>query len=256
MIKWTWFGWWRSWISIALLCVPAFASRTFNGTSDVITISGSSTAIDVTGQALSISAWVYFATVPSAEMEPLAKADSGATQYEIYINAAGQPSKTLGVYFRQSTSLNHDVYMNCASAATNGTWTHIVAAYSSVATTWFMYCNGVQATNGSTGSAATIMSNGDSLLIGKKAASSAIYCACSVADVGVWTAQISPLEAKSLASGKSPATVHRNALVGYFPLWGASGTNPEPDYSGNANNGTLTGTSLGPPFPCLPVVNQ
>jgi len=237
-------------LSLALSS-PALASRTFNGTSDFATISGSGTAIDITGQQISIAAWVYFSVVPTAEEEPMAKADTSATQYEIYINASGQPSKTLGIYVRQSTSLAHDVFMNCSSQAIVG-WNIIVATYSSVSTNWFVYCQGVQANTSTTGTAATIQSNGDNLLLGKKAASSPTFFGGSLAWVTIWNVQLSAGEATSMLA-VCPNRVRPKSIVGIYPLLGISGTSIEPDLSGNILNATLTGTTSNPVNPpCTP----
>jgi Concanavalin A-like lectin/glucanases superfamily len=237
---------------VILAFLPVHAGRSFNGTSDVITIPGNGNAIDVTGQQLSISAWVYFTTVPTAEAEPLAKADTGATQYEIYVSAGGRTSKEIGVYMRQSTPVNHDVFMDCA-VISNATWYNVVASYNSVAGTWAIYLNGVRCNNSTTGLNGVIQSNGDNLLIGGKAASSPIFCTCTVAEVGIWNIGLTAGEALSLGKGVPPSLVHRGNLQGYWPLWGASGASTEPDLSGNKINGTLTGTAVANHCPCEPV---
>ena len=60
-------------LTLALLAtsIPAAASRTFNGSSDVIKINGFGTAIDYQSQELQIAAFIYFAVVPTTEEEPL-----------------------------------------------------------------------------------------------------------------------------------------------------------------------------------------
>jgi hypothetical protein len=244
----------RSLILALVLVTPLWAGRSFNGSSDFITISGNGTAVDITGQQITLSAWVQFASVPaSTEMEPFAKADTGATQYEMYINAGSQPAKTLGIYVRQSTPLTHDVFMNCATQAVAApAWNVVTATFSSVTATWSIYCQNALANTGTTGASATIQSNGDALLIGKKAASSPTFCACIVAEFVVYsTALPNALALNSICPvGASARRMGFPKPVGYFPLWGAA--SPEPDLSGNKLNGTLTGTTAANHAPCTP----
>jgi hypothetical protein len=71
----------------------------------------------------------------------------------------------------------------------------------------------------------------------------------SIADVAVWNVALSQIEATALAKGIRPNLIRRGALVGYWPLDGLA--SPEPDLSGNLNNGTITGSptlASGPPF--------
>lgn len=67
------------------------------------------------------------------------------------------------------------------------------------------------------------------------------------ADLGIWNTALTANEIASLAKGKRPHMVRPKSLVAYWPLDGLQ--SPEPDLSGNANNGTLTGTAYanGPP---------
>jgi hypothetical protein len=68
-----------------------------------------------------------------------------------------------------------------------------------------------------------------------------------VADVAVWTSALNLTQIGQLAVGYRPVDVA--APAGWWPLSGYS--SPEPDISGNANNGTLTGTSQAPMPPSL-----
>lgn len=68
-----------------------------------------------------------------------------------------------------------------------------------------------------------------------------------MADCGIWNVVLTPTEVSALGKGILPYTIRKSSLVSYHPLDGLQ--SPEPDLSGNANNGTLTGTAfvVGPP---------
>jgi hypothetical protein len=70
----------------------------------------------------------------------------------------------------------------------------------------------------------------------------------NITDIAMWNGVVlSAGNISSLATGARANTIGQNAnLIGYLPIVGQS---PEPDKSGNGNNGVLTGTSIvaGPP---------
>lgn len=70
----------------------------------------------------------------------------------------------------------------------------------------------------------------------------------SMADQALWGVALTTAEIVALSKGARPYTVRPASLLGYWPLDGLQ--SPEPDLSGNANNGTLTNTALafGPPL--------
>jgi hypothetical protein len=70
----------------------------------------------------------------------------------------------------------------------------------------------------------------------------------NMADTALWNVVLSATEIAALAKGIRPPQVRPAALIGYWPLDGLQ--SPEPDLSGNRNNGTLTGTvnAFGPPI--------
>jgi hypothetical protein len=71
-----------------------------------------------------------------------------------------------------------------------------------------------------------------------------------LADAAIWTNTVlTQLEINALAAGIRPARIRPKSLVYWVPVEGLA--SPEPDISGFANNGIVTGTparALGPPF--------
>lgn len=63
----------------------------------------------------------------------------------------------------------------------------------------------------------------------------------SLAEGAIWHAALTAAEMAALALGRLPRSIRPQSLVHYLPMWGLS--SPEPDLSGSANNGTLTGTA-------------
>jgi hypothetical protein len=76
----------------------------------------------------------------------------------------------------------------------------------------------------------------------------------TLAEIGVWTEALSDAEIAAQAGGVPPHQVRRAVLAGYWPLWGVA--SPEPDLSGNANHGTVTGATAADHAPVGPHVLQ
>jgi hypothetical protein len=70
----------------------------------------------------------------------------------------------------------------------------------------------------------------------------------SIADATLWSAELSAAEIVALAKGARPRSIRPLGLSVWWPLDGLR--SPEPDLSGNARNGVLSGSSIGsgPPF--------
>ena len=113
---------------------------------------------------------------------------------------------------------------------------------------WTVYVNGV-----SLGSqvGAAITDGGHNLSIGQQG-DGTTQCnefVGRLAEVAIWKgATLSAAEITALASGTSPSAVRSGSLTGYWPLYGVA--SPEPDYSGNVGNGTVTGSSAANHCPC------
>lgn len=129
---------------------------------------------------------------------------------------------------------------------TNGSWAHWLFNFAASGCT--LYRNGVSV--GTVGAGSTGSASG--YVIGNF--SGAITPATgSIAEFAYWSGvNLSSTEIAAIAAGCDTKKIRPNALLGgaglYLPLNGLQ--SPEPDLSGNALNGTLTGTAfdLGPPI--------
>lgn len=64
-----------------------------------------------------------------------------------------------------------------------------------------------------------------------------------MAFVAIWNVALSVNEIQVMNRGVNPFVIRHENLILYWPLWGNQ--SPEPDYSGNGENGTLAGTTKG-----------
>lgn len=71
-----------------------------------------------------------------------------------------------------------------------------------------------------------------------------------IAEFAIWDIELTDVECFALNDGISPNRIRPSAMVGYWPLYGNS--SPEPDLSGNGNNGTVTGTTKADHTPVQP----
>jgi hypothetical protein len=139
----------------------------------------------------------------------------------------------------------------CFTGLYDGTGTHTVTA-----NTWHYFLatfDGATVTGYLDGAsdasfAATFSGSASSNEIGRDGVGGGHNFGGLLADVAVWNVVLSQLEISALANGARPLAVRPKALVRYWPVGGLQ--SPEPDLSGNAQNGTLTGTNpaFGPPF--------
>jgi hypothetical protein len=117
-----------------------------------------------------------------------------------------------------------------------GNWYHLALTYDSV-NGLTGYVNGaVDGTHAANGLLATA---GLTLRFGGGDAGGNSFSG-RIAQVAEWNVVLTPTEIMALSNGTLPSQVRQTALAGYWPLDGIE--SPEPDFSGNANNGTVTGT--------------
>jgi len=250
-----------------LLATPSNAGRRFNGSSDTISVPGTSNAIDITGTAVSMSCWFKMTSSPGTnDVAPCSKwAASNAGGYMLVYNCNaaacnglnGSGKITAAIY--DTIPLNHWQFVLCPTTINLNQWYVATLVYlngdsikiylGSQGST--SLCN----TNSAVGSTGVMVTSGNNLIMGGPhgACASSSWSACTyftglVAEVAVWNVALRAEQANSLMSlcPGSPRFFPRP--VGYWPLWGAA--SPEPDQSGNKLSGTLTGTTVDVHPPC------
>lgn len=220
-------------------------ARSFNGTSDFIDCSNSSTLNPTT---LTISAWVYPTNLSGNN-------DGGFNECWVCCrddNALGR-SYTFGVRGPFGGNQYPELQINGTNLfnlstggnpVTTNAWWHLLVNGSNGG--WTAYTNGAQA--GTASNALTPANTTGKTTIGKRTYSGFEgWWPGRLADVAIWNVILTAGEAAGLATGARPYTVRPASLLGYWPLDGLA--SPEPDFSRNALNGSLTGTSAaaGPP---------
>lgn len=208
-------------------------ARSFNGTSDFIDV-GSASVLNITG-AFTSSIWL-FPTSLATFNQVYSKNNGNSTYWQCYIASGGQVHAQL-----DGASLGNVISTN--SISTN-VWSHIAIARDG-SNNVHIYINGADAGGSATGSNGS--TTGQDLTIGKDIVNSRFWTG-TLADFAIWTTNLSTLEIAGLAEGVRPIRTRPQSLIGWWPLDGLQ--SPEPDLSGSANNGTLTGTSsaFGPPI--------
>jgi Concanavalin A-like lectin/glucanases superfamily len=245
-------------ISILALFVslPCWAGRSFNGTSDIIIVPAVGNALDLSSGPMTISFWFYPTVIPtSGSHYPIAHYASNGGQFAVGFGACsgGCSSSSVLGYLIGTYAAETGVFGSCGVYTANA-WYQVTIFVDTAGTI-----------HGSP-TAGQIVSGGDSCSTFTAFRENRVAGAGNfdiggiegaadfqgiVAEVGVWNALLSPAEMSALQT-VCPASIRRTALVGYFPLWGASGTSIEPDLSGNRNNGALTGTGAANHAPCKP----
>lgn len=217
-------------------------ARSFNGTSDVIMSSSVGAGIRLT--AGSLACWAYFAGSPSNYPNSYSFIDCGSGSPQNYWLDA--ESTFLRFYYTTGGS-----NVNIETGAVTwqvGVWYHfaMTTADFTLAGTK-LYINGISQSLSITGTAGTPDTSTRGLEFGGFQGGTTALLSGRLADVAIWNVALSAGEISGLASGGRPYQFRLSALKGWWPFDGLQ--SPEPDLSGNAFNGTLTGTAFvaGPP---------
>lgn len=244
------------------VALPSWAGRSFNGTSDLLSANGIGSALDISTGPQTISFWVYPTSVSgSVEQDMVTHFNSTAGGGQFVLGFGACTGQGIGAWGKFSfaegscSGLN-PAQGNCGAVATPNKWYQITLGfdpnlkYSSHAVV-FSVSGGLSCNTSTNGHSRT--AGGNNLIIGGTSTNTvpAANFPGIIAEVAVWNDILSPQEMVALQTS-CPAKIRRTALVGYFPLWGASGTSIEPDLSGNILNGTLTGTAKANHPPCTP----
>jgi hypothetical protein len=212
-------------------------ARSFNGTSDHID-SSAYTA----GTAGTVSIWFNFTTNAGAYATLLGQDNQTVVQVyqQIHLKSSGHLA-----YYAGTTLAGIGVDPGTA-VATSGVWYHACCTYDST-NGLKTYLNGVS--DGTAAANGALQTGSNPFMIGYDSNfSPARDFNGSLADAAHWSAALSTSEVVALAAGARPSTIRPLSLLGWWPLGGVQ--SPEPDLSGNKNNGTLTGTApaFGPPI--------
>jgi hypothetical protein len=235
-------------ILVLLASLPCWAGRSFNGTSDNISAPGIGTPLDISSGPVTVSFWVYPTLVDASKHAMVAQWNGGnGSQMDIGLGVYGQSTTSMDYVFGCCGALGPS-YTGCGTITSNK-WYQVVVYVDSVGGS-----SGIIVSGGTSCSAFIAFSNdrtagGANFTIGTDNGQS--YFEGIIAEVAVWNVLLTPAEKMALQT-VCPASVRRTSLVGYFPLWGASGSSREPDLSGNQLNGTLTGTAGTNHAPCKP----
>jgi hypothetical protein len=235
--------------AFALMGASAIAGRGFNGSSDIIVANGISTPLDISSGPVSFSAWFYPTTALSGslgEYDIMTHWQGFSSGAQLLVSLGGSETGTNQLYAWMGCCGGLSSYVQCGTLSANhwynvfgyqnGTIFSITVTQAGVGQTCTNYVNYTEQRTAGGANFNIGGHNGTANFPGR------------IAEVGYWNVALSAGEQKALSTGVSPAKIRRSHLVGYWPLYGAG--SPEPDYSGNKDNGTLTGTTIVPHCPC------
>ncbi len=220
-------------------------ARSFNGSTDKIECG---TAVPAP-QAITISAWVNFASLAAAYSSVYSKVFTGNAYHQLFVSSAGK----IVTYIFGIGDIHVDPGTN--TAVTTGTWNHFAITYDS-SDGLRAFVNGVgSGTAAANGALATGFSTGRITSIGTDIGTAGRFVNGRIVDVAMWGIRLFPSEVTALASGMRANRIRVGSLLHYVPLSGRV-PNYEPDLTPYANNGTLTGTAFYPDPPFIPDANR
>lgn len=250
-----------------LLSLPASAGRSFNGSTDKAQVASGSAVDLYGGNFVTLSCWVYVSSVPVSEANPCGKGsnNNGTESYYINLSQSGH-SGNFGAHFFQTTIVDHNVDVFCATSISSHTWYNVVAIFDSTngggSGNAYIYLNGSLCAQGTGPNGALVLPGvgnpdwcfGSYATTGTPGACTTINFSGIVAEAALWNIALKANQAKALYTvcpvGAAARRMTMPPPVAYWPLTGASGTSIEPDLSGNKLNATLTGTAAANHPPC------
>lgn len=207
-------------------------SRDFPGSGSNYLDAGDTAAIDITGTALSIHAWIRADSFPGTpRIAGKWGGTAGVRQYLLDIQTGDQIRAFVadagGNDAANGTTVLSTGVWYAVGLRKNGTGAGALEAL----------LNGV--VDGTTTSNRSIQNTATSLVIGNDASNGGPFDGL-IAEVGIWNIALSTSEFLALARGISPQLIRPASLKGYWPLYGTG--SPERDYSGNGVSASITGS--------------
>ena len=210
-------------------------ARAFDGIDDVVDAGDLAEFDNIS--ALTVAYWFYYVTATTYDWHVSKVLASGADGWGILTS---DPSNDLYILARNGDNTQSAV--TTSGVLTTGTWHRIVYVFDGSlvgnSERLKLFVNGTQGTLTFNGGAvpATIGATTASVLVGGPPPGNN-FPECRMAYVFVWIAALSIAEAEmALRTGRA-----RRSELFYAMLSSAS---PEPDFSGNVRNGTVTGTTI------------
>lgn len=234
------------WVLVyAIISVPCYAARNFNGTTDKVSMPGNGNAIDITTGSMSISFWFNVAN-SSGEYRPVNKSDATDEQWEFIYNFASNTKMAVNTH--QAGVPAHPSSI-CGITVSPGSWHQVGMTWDPTPSDNFaVYLDGVGCT--ALAISGNLISTGANMYLGTYNNGASNSYPGKIAELGIWNVTLTFNEMLALGHNVSPTWVRKTALVGYWPETGAGGASVDPDFSGNKINGTITGTTAGFPCPC------
>lgn len=225
-------------------------SRSFASTADgIVAPSGTSAPTNIYTGSITVSVWCFPTVVGDAEHDIVCKWGSGSADQQFKIgfgafSVIGNYSIGACIGPNFPTTGNYTAFGNSSEIVANKWYNIILLANAGNNTMTIEAVGGNFSGVGSVGISlqgtnANRSSSAQNIEIGKNASLYQFYG--SIAEFGIWNAALSPGEINSLQQGVNCNLIRRDSLVGYWPLYGQA--SPEPDLSGNVNNGTVTNTT-------------
>lgn len=194
-------------------------ARSFNGTSDLITIA-SVTAIPDTRTAFTWAGWVNAAA--QATKTFVSQGQTASTRSFLFFGTSSvSPNNTIRVLLVDSGNINQINSTAGTAVVLDSTWHHVALTVDSSGN-WTSYADGVVDKSGTTTSATV---NTTTAGLGALIRSTTIdFLSGSLQGWARWSRALSAGEIKSLAAGLPASHL---GPTNYWPLWGKD--SPEPD---------------------------
>ena len=222
-------------------------ARQYDATSETITVSSSSEIDNIFAAGGSFFAWVNLDSDGAFDSGRIYHKGNFSPVLGTALSSVGESGGAVKLSFFVDFSGVDGVWQTTSTDVTLNQWVAIGLSYDSDSTSNdpIIYVGGaskaITETATPTGSKAN--DSGTPLGIGNRSSTSTPTIAMDgdVAETSFWDVVLTADEFAALANGVSPNRIRRQNLVSYYPLYGIA--SPEPDLSGSANHGTVTGAT-------------